>query len=501
MKKSSLYCLVGGACLLASTSLTLIASGIENSIKNDLENTNSNTTLLAVTSTLDSTPQSFSQNETIYVITDTTGAQAKSFIGNTINQSSEPIPVDMKITYTLDGNTISAEELKGKSGHIKVTYDFTATKYYGNQKVPFLTVTGIMLDSHKFQNITVKSGKKIEETENSIILAGYTVVGLNENLNLDLLPTSFNFEADVKDFALETTYTFATSEIFADLDISKLSSIDDLIGQLNQLSSGFDQIVDGANNLTNGLDSALNGAKALQAGLNTLTSGANSLASGANSLASGAHQLEDGAYQLKDGLSQLVTVDDQIISKIDEVTDKVATKYAEIAAYIDRVINIIRYTSPKTAAELSKIKAELETKVNAFYDDAYGKVTTYTDGVATLADGADRLASGLTELSTGADQLASGANQLASGATELSLGSSTLTGGLDQLATGSHTLTGGLITFKEQGISKLTDFANHDLASLTTSIRSSVSAAKSYHYYSNPSAKSVKFIFKTPSIK
>ena len=527
MKKPLLYTIIGGACFLATTSLTLIANGVEHA--DQTNQTNQPQPLVATTTTLDTTPKSFTKNETVYVITDSAGHQTKSFVGSTINQSTEPIPVDMQITYHLDGNEISATELAGKSGHVKITYDFSVTKYHNNQKIPFLTVTGILLDSNKFTNITIKNGKIINESAEHAILAGYTIVGLNEDLNIDLLPTSFSFEADVKDFSLETTYTFATSEIFADLDTSKLSSIDDLIGQLNQLSSSFDQIIDGGNQLATGLDSATSGAKALQAGLNTLTSGANTLAvgsqalatgandfaTGANSLASGAHQLKDGAGRLSDGLGQVVAVDNQILGKINEATNQASAKYQEIATYLDNIITTISPRLPETAAELTRLKSELESRVTGLYDEAYGKVTEYTDGIESLYAGANQLLAGLTELSTGADalaggasqvagganEIATGANKLANGATELSLGSSTLVSGLDQLSAGSHTLYNGLITFKDQGLNKLTNFANHDLANTINNIRSSVTAAKSYHYYQDPSAQSVKFLFKTPSIK
>ncbi len=525
MKKSSLYCLIGSACLITSTGLTLIANGIDHATN---PNSNTNPVIAAQDNTLNITPKSFTANETVYVITDHAGNTAKSFVGSTINTSAEPIPVDLHITYTLDGTEITADNLAGKSGHVKITYDYAATKSYNGKKVPFLTVTGLSLDSHKFTNLRLTNGKIVNETEDSTLLASYAIAGLNEDLGVDILPNSFTLEADVTDFSLDTVYTFATSEIFADLDASKLSSIDDLIAQMNQLSSGMDQLIDGSSQLTSGLDSAASGARALQAGLNTLTSGANTLASGANtlaagaadlstganSLASGTHQLQDGANQLSSGLSQYVTLHNQILDKINEATDQVETRYAEIAARIDRVINIIKRISPTTAEELTRLKSELESRVTGLYDKAYSKVTEYTGGIEALYNGATSLATGLTELSAGADSLASGASQvaggakeladgtkeLASGATELSLGSSTLVTGLDQLSAGSHTLYNGLITFNEQGISKLVSFANNDLAGLTNNLRLSLNAAKSYHHYQDPSAHSVKFLFKTPSI-
>ena len=78
-------------------------------------------------------------------------------------------------------------------------------------------------------NIKIDNGKLIKESADSIILAGYTMPGLNQDLGTDFLPDSFTVEADVKDFAMKDTYTFATNEFFSDIDVDKLNSVNDLI--------------------------------------------------------------------------------------------------------------------------------------------------------------------------------------------------------------------------------------------------------------------------------
>ena len=85
MKKTLIYTLIGGACLVASTGLTLIANGTESAVS-----TNSNTTLVAISedNTLNITPKSFTANETVYVITDHAGQATNSFVGSTINTST-----------------------------------------------------------------------------------------------------------------------------------------------------------------------------------------------------------------------------------------------------------------------------------------------------------------------------------------------------------------------------------------------------------------------------
>lgn len=493
MKKSKIYALVCGTCFLISSGLTLVANGFDG-VGIDSVATNNDATMVSEVNTM---PKSFNKNETVYVITDHTGARTKSFVNNILNTSNEPIPVEMKVVYYLDGLEISGDELAGKTGHVEIVYQFDSNKYFGGKKVPFVTVTGLMLDADKFKNVRVKNGKIISESEDKTIIAGYTLVGVNEALGIEALPTTFSLEADVTDFAIDTTYSFATNELFADLDTSKLNSVDEVVDSINQLSAGLDQIVDGAGSLAGGLDSALGGAKALQSALGTLASGANELKDGANELASGTHVLAEGAAQLSDGLEQLTTFNAGVVEKIDSTADMISSKIDEFNAEYSEIIAQYASEHPEVALRLK----ELVENINGYYDTAHGAVTAYTGNIESIAEGAALLKDGASRLAAGADALAGGVSQLSDGASKISSSSGVLVNGLSELDAGSHTLYNGLITFREQGISRLNSFANNDLAGLTATIRSSVSAARSYHYYSNPDAESVKFVFKTPAIK
>ena len=414
----------------------------------------------------------FTKSENVYIITNADGSLNKSFINNTINESNEPMPVEMKITYTLDGVKIAPAELVGKSGHVKIRFEFAATKSYQNKLIPFLTVTGLEFDSAKFNNVKIDNGKIISESEH-IILAGYTVAGLNEDLGTELLPGSFTVSADVNDFEMADTYTFATNELFADIDTTKLNSVDDLIGSVNELGSALDKILDGSTGLRNG-------AHDLAIGANELANGAHDLANGAAQVDTGANDLAAGAKELSGGLQQLVAFDDSILAKVDTTTDAITTTIQEL---IDKY-----HIDPN-----SELIKRINDSLSDYYGQAYTAVTTYTgnieklsDGASQLANGADQLANGTAKLKTGAEQLVSGADQLANGAT--------------LLANGSATLNSGIATFKSQGVDKLVNFANHDLKGFLNNMRATVAAADSYHHYANSAAKSVKFIFKTPTL-
>ena len=444
MKKPLIFASTLIATLFLSSAATL---AINNTTQNGTDNTPQN--LVAINSDLatDNINKLSTKDANIYAITDATGTINKTFVGNTI-ANEETLPVEMQIRYYLDDTEISASELAGKSGHIKITYNFSATSTYQNKFVPFLTVTGLNLDSTKFSNIKIDSGKIISESD-SITLVGYTFAGLSQDLNADFLPSNFTIEADTTNFELGTVYSFATNELFAELDTSKLTSVDSIINSINSLSNSLDQIIAGSNDLTNGID--------------TLTTGISKLQLGANNLESGANNLATGITKLSNGLNSVVAFGNEI--KAYGVVDQVTTTAENLIAKYN--------LDPALVTELTAPIVEYYNKINT-------AVTTYTGNIEALANGAS--------------ELSVGANNLAAGTTELKNGINSLSAGATQLSAGSHTLNQGLNTFKTSGIDKLTNFANQDAASFVYNFRQTVSAAKSYTAHN-------KIIFKTPSIK
>ena len=440
--------------ILTSILITALSVGsiATSAISSPAQNTTHNTPQsIALESNLtdNSINQLANKNANMYIITDTTGTTNKTFIGNTI-ANEETLPVEMQIQYYLDGAEITASELAGKSGHIKITYKFSAISTFQNKLVPFLTVTGLNLDSNKFSNIKIDNGKIISENDN-ITLVGYTFTGLSQDLNADFLPSSFTIEADTTNFELGTVYSFATNEIFAELDTSKLTSVDNIINSINSLSAGLDQIIVGSNNLTNGADS-------LAAGISKLQLGADNLATGATNLAA-------GASKLSNGLNSLVAFDNELLDKANTTVSEVTTKAQEL---IEKY-----HVDPAVVAELTQ-------PVTDYYNKIHTAVTSYTGNIESLAAGANNLSAGI--------------NSLAAGVTELKTGVDSLANGAAQLSTGSHTLSQGLNTFKTSGIDKLVNFANQDAASFVYNFRQTINAAKSYTTHT-------KLIFKTPSIK
>ena len=448
-------------------------------------------TQLAEASTpLATKPAVNTKDETVYAITSTDGAASTLFVGSSLYTGSESLPISMSIKYYLDGSEISADTLKGKSGHVKITYTYSSEIESSGKKVPFLAITGLTLDSTKFSNIKLENGKIISDRD-QIILVGYAMPGLNEDFGTDLLPSEFTLEADVANFALGNTYTIFTNDFFKDIDTSKLSRIDDLRSSLSKLSNGLDQIISGSSDLSSGLASALDGSKQLYSGSRELAAGISTATAGAATLSDGLSYLATKNDALTSGARAIIT---STITELAEAGINVtATDYSEIlTAAIDNYTTQYAAVAAAPAAAPAGTLDTLETtvtqltKAKSLLDFSTG-VIGYTDGVASAADGAAALKAGLATINTKTPELVSGLGSLVSGT--------------EQLYTGSVQLHDGLTTLKSSGIDKLTRFAEGDLAAFTSNARATVSAARSYNHFSIDSAKTVKFIVKTPSIK
>ena len=227
------------------------------------------------------------------------------------------LPVGLSVTYQLDGKSITAEELAGKSGKVTIRYTYTNRQYKtveidGRQEkiyVPFAMLTGLMLDNKVFSNVTVTNGKVVDDGSHTVVV-GIAFPGMQSNLNLSSekfeIPESVEITADVRNFRMTNTVTLATNEIFSRLDTSKLDGkVEDLKESLNTLTDAMQQLTDGSSKLYDGLNTLLEKSGELIAGINKLADGAASLKAGAGKLDSGVADLLSGAGQLSDGLGQL----------------------------------------------------------------------------------------------------------------------------------------------------------------------------------------------------
>lgn len=231
--------------------------------------------------------------------------------------ATEEPPVTQKVTYYLDGKEISPEDLAGKSGKVKIRFDYTNTTSYtetvnGEKQtvsVPFAAITGLVLGDG-FENIEVTNGKA-EVSDSSSVVLGYALPGLNDSLGIkdgDLdgdvnIPEYMEMTADVKNFSMPAAMTFVVNASdYVSTDGIDTSDLDDMINDLKDAST---QLQDGSADLASGTDTLKDGLGTLQSGLKSYTDGANSLASGASQLDAGIGTLANGAGTLASGVTTL----------------------------------------------------------------------------------------------------------------------------------------------------------------------------------------------------
>ncbi len=231
-------------------------------------------------------------------------------------EGTDPLPVDIRLSYFLDGKIAAPAELVGKSGDVTIRFDFTNNQYEtveidGKKEkiyVPFMMLSGLILDSEKFTDVSVTNGKLISDGERTIV-AGIAFPGLQKDLGLkqsDIqLPDYFEIKAHVEDFELGSTVTIATNGLLNQLDTAKFDSLNDIKKDLDQLQSAMSQLLDGSSQLYDGLATLLEKSSELTDGINQLYAGAEQLSDGLDTVSSGAGSLDDAAGQLKIGAIQL----------------------------------------------------------------------------------------------------------------------------------------------------------------------------------------------------
>lgn len=321
--------------------------------------------------------------------------------------ATEEPPVTQKVTYYLDGKEISPEDLAGKSGKVKIRFDYTNTTSYtetvnGEKQtvsVPFAAITGLVLGDG-FENIEVTNGKA-EVSDSSSVVLGYALPGLKDSLGIkdkDLdgdvnIPEYMEMTADVKNFSMPAAMTFVVNASdYVSTDGIDTSDLDDMINDLKDAST---QLQDGSKTLAEGTDTLADGLSTLQSKLGTF-------ASGVGTLKSGLKTYTDGVSTLSGGLNTLGNSTGALVSGADKLNDG--------------------------AGQLASGSATLKDGLKS-----------YTDGANGLAKGASDLDAGIGTLAEKSGTLVDGATKLDDGASQLSASASSINEGIKSLDTGLKT--------------------------------------------------------------
>ena len=292
------------------------------------------------------------------------------------------LPVGMSVSYTLDGKTISADELAGKSGKVTIRFDYDNRQYETvqingtNQRiyVPFAMLTGMILDNDCFSNVQVSNGKLVNDGDRTVV-AGLAFPGLQENLALSRdqlsIPDYVEVTADVKNFSLGMTVTLACNDVFSQIDDVNFTTADGATASIGKLTDAMTQLLDGSSALYDGLSTLLDKSKELATGVEELAVGAKAIRDGAGSVDEGTAALKAGLAELSTGLNTLSSNSEAL----NEGAEKVFTTLLSTAATQIRQAGL---TVPDlTIDNYAQVLNELITSLdeNAVYEKALQQVT------------------------------------------------------------------------------------------------------------------------------
>lgn len=303
--------------------------------------------------------------------------------------TGKQLPVDVAVSYYLNGEQVSAKDIAGKSGDVEIHFDYNVNRSEladgSSVTKPYTMASAVMLDNSHFTNVTVDNGKVVNDGNTSMCI-GIAFPGLAGNLGLGAtgvsIPDSVVIKAHTDKFQIDGTYTAAMSGVMSDIDTSATGNVE---SKVSQLESGLDQLVSASDKLMSGTDQ-------LKAGIDQLNAGAGTLNSKTGDLTSGAKQVADGAGQVNAGVSELNNKTDALAGGAKKVSDGATLLDKNVQAAVDQI-----NTQLQGAIVDDQQKGQAAYNVAALLVDAKGNKTA-------VANGADQLNQGInTAICTAAE--------------------------------------------------------------------------------------------------
>ena len=404
-------------------------------------------------------------------------------------ESKEDLPVVCNISYTLNGEAISAKEIAGKSGTVKIQLQFKNQEAHrvtinGKQETiytPFLVISGMVIQNENNTNIQVTNGKIIDDGTKSIV-CGVAFPGMQESLALEkegiTLPETIEIQMDTTAFEMGEIISYITPNLIQKKeDLEQLDKIDTVFEKVNTLQEASNQILEGAQNLkegtsqfyekkqefhdamnqiTEGMSSANENYAQVNDGITQLDSSSKTLGKGAGNISEGTSQIaenlktmtgklreiEKGSKSLEQGEKKLEAGVDQLIAGVKGIKIEDNSKDIEqMKALIKQ--NETTITTLKTTNET--IKKQLQAVTDATMQVQLQEQSKANTSLITLLQTNNQaLQQTLATLQqtdkTAIQNLQQGLNEVKKGVTSLQQGNQTLTSGITQLKAGSNTL-------------------------------------------------------------
>ena len=426
-------------------------------------------------------------------------------------ESQKELPIECNVKYELDGNEITASELVGKNGKVKITIEYInkdahTVNINGKDQTlytPFVVVCGTIIDNNNNRNIEITNGKTVDDGSKTTVI-GISLPGLQESLNISKdkidIPNTIEITMDSTDFELNNIVTYVTPKVLEENDMELFKKLDKIYNQVDTLQSSSKQIEEGANSLkegtatyseksqefnnaveqvSKGVSSVNQNYSKIDAGISSLNDSSATLESGAKSVSEGTlavsenlqtissklTELQTGTQSLKQGEVQLEAGLDQIITSVSTIqgTDNSAkiTELNQLITANQNTINSLKSANETLTTQLKAIKDE-ETKQTITTQIETNKsiiklletnIVAYNETISTLksADMSNikELQTALSNLKQGLQSLQTGTDTLYNGTTALQTGTGALASKTKELAQGTQSLYEGTIKISE----------------------------------------------------
>ena len=308
------------------------------------------------------------------------------------------LPLSMNVSYYLNDEEIQPEDLAGKSGRIKVVYDFTnnqqvqvdidGEKY--TTYVPLMTLTSITLPMDGFSNVESLDGAlTVNELGEKYFLLGVTAPGSEEALNLKILglgdyiriPSSFGFTADVKNCQMPSTTTCVIPHILDNLDLSDIKTTSDIDEKVNELVEATEKLVAGSTELSDGTSLATAGVlqfvNGIKEGMNQLTDGSAQMNGDLSDLEKKKDDIQNKATLLAGDLNQVLTeakafkipdADSFHLSEYQQAGEKLQADTDDLIEALENMqkqLEELQVFATETEQKIQDIQSEINAEIDA----------------------------------------------------------------------------------------------------------------------------------------
>lgn len=314
-------------------------------------------------------------------------------------KSDKELPVDVKVSYYLDGKKMSPKDMIGKSGKVKIRFDYDnktseTVSVDGKNidvKVPFMALSAMTLPSDTFSNIQVSNGKNMADKNDNIVV-GVAFPGLSDSLKLEDyeetedvdIPDYVEVTADVENFELEYTATIITTMGLEDMDIDELDDVDDLVDGVDSLTDASSALKEGAAQMSEGLTTFQsylseynNGVSALSEGMNALTAGLKELDARKSDLSEGAAQLNQALTLLNSAIANV-----QIPQDMSEAETAAQALKAD-ADTLGTQLTTLQGKLDAAEQSVADVNSSLDTAIENAEKDAEAQAESQIAGAAT----------------------------------------------------------------------------------------------------------------------